>query len=259
MSLVHAEYLKVSRRKMYPIMVGILVFLMGFFDILFFVLLPNIPDAFGDAGVGDLPQRPEAFIFGAQQVAGQAWWFAVILATAILGGELASTIWATSLTRDSRMSIHIGARFLVFTIASTIAFLLGTLTWAVVIYAFADGSGGLSIGEWLSLIWKFGAIAAGWTALGLGAVGLSRSIAVGMGAVLGFAFADSLIAPFVDAYEQISLSAASNGIFEVGGDLPFSGFIPGAGMSTFHALAVIAGWAIVGLLLTYWGLQRRDA
>lgn len=259
MSLVHAEYLKVRHRRMYPIMVGILAFLMGFFGILFFVLLPSLGEIPGGAGPNQLPQRPEAFLFGAQQVAGQAWWFAVILATAILGGELASTIWATGLTRDSRKSIHVAARFVVFTIASTVGFLVGTAVWAIVIYAFAEGSGGLSAGEWLSLIWKFGAIAAGWTALGLGAVAISRSIAVGMGVVLGLAFADSLIAPFVDAYEQISLSAATNGIFDVGGDLPFSGFIPGAGMSTTHALTVIAGWAVVGLVLTYWGLQRRDA
>ena len=30
---------------------------------------------------------PSHYIFGAQQVAGQAWWFAVILATAILGWQ----------------------------------------------------------------------------------------------------------------------------------------------------------------------------
>ena len=116
MSLVHAEYLKVSRRKLFPIMLGLLAFLMAFIGLLFYVLLPALPEAAGGGAL--LPQRPEAFIFGAQQVAGQAWWFAVILATAVLGGEVASTVWATALTRDSRKLIHISSRFLVFTVAS---------------------------------------------------------------------------------------------------------------------------------------------
>ena len=48
MSLLHAEYLKVSRRKLFPIMIVLLASLMGFIALLFYVLLPAIPDALGD-------------------------------------------------------------------------------------------------------------------------------------------------------------------------------------------------------------------
>ena len=180
MSLLHAEYLKVSKRKLYPIMLGLLAFLMEFIGLLFDVLLPALPEA---AGGGDvpLPERPEAFIFGAQQVAGQAWWFAVILATAILGGEVASTVWATGLTRDSRKLNHVSARFIVFTVAAWIAFLIGTAVWAGITFFFADGSGSPSFAEWGGLLWKFLVIAGAWTSIGLGAVALTRSIAVAMG------------------------------------------------------------------------------
>jgi hypothetical protein len=80
-----------------------------------------------------------------------------------------------------------------------------------------------------------------------------------MGIALGLSFVDSIVAPFVDFYEKMSLTAASNGIFGVGGDGPFSNLVPGSGMSTAHALAIMAGWSLVGLGLTWWGLQRRDA
>ena len=104
MSLLHAEYVKLTRRKLFPIMIGLLAVLMGFVAVLFYVILPALPDA-AQAGA-EPPQRPEAFLYGAVQVAGQAWWFAVILATTLLGGEVAGTVWATSLTRDARKLAH---------------------------------------------------------------------------------------------------------------------------------------------------------
>jgi hypothetical protein len=256
-SLIHAEYLKITRRKLYPVMAGVLGIVMALVGLLFYVVLPALPEAAG-GGVG-VPQRPDAFIYGAQQVAGQAWWFAVILATAVFGAEVASTVWATSLTRDSRKVIHIAARFLVLTIATWLAFLIGTAIWAFITLFFAEGSGSPTAGEWFGLLWKFLAIAAAWTSIGLGAVGLSRSIAVAMGVALGISFVDSIVAPFVDVYEGISLTAASNGIFGVGGDGAFSVFIPGGDMSVIHALAVMAGWSLLGLGVMWWGLQRRDA
>jgi len=256
-SLLHAEYLKLTRRKLYPIMVGLLAVVMAGLGLLFFVVLPALPDA-GLAGAA-VPQRPEAFEYGAVQVAGQAWWFAVILVTAVLGGEVATTVWATSLTRDSRKPNHIGSRFLVFAVASWIAFLVGTAAWAAVTFVAADGTGSPTPSEWLGLVWKFGVVAAAWTSIGLGAVALTRSIAVAMGIALGLSFVDSIVAPFVDAYENVSLTAASNGIFGIGTEGPFSEFIPGGSMSTAHALAIMAGWTLLGLGLTWWGLQRRDA
>ncbi|MEA1902612.1 MAG: hypothetical protein U9N56_03710 [Actinomycetota bacterium] len=257
MSLLHAEYLKVTRRKLFPTMLALLGFLMAFVGVLFYVILPALPESQGGGGL--VPQRPGAFIFGAQQVAGQAWWFAVILATAVLGGEMASTVWATSLTRDSRKVGHIGSRFLVFTVASWLAFLAGTAVWAAITWVFAEGSGSPELSEWLGLLWKFILISGAWTSVGLGAVAMTRSIALAMGIALGVSFVDSIVAPFVDLYEQISLTAASNGIFDVGGDGPFSSLIPGGDMSTTQAISVLAGWAAVGLVLTWWGLQRRDA
>jgi hypothetical protein len=256
-SLLHAEYLKVTHRKLFPIMLGLLAFLMGFIAVLFYVILPAIPDA-AQAGAAP-PQRPEAFIYGAVQVAGQAWWFAVIMATTLLGGEVAGTVWATSLTRDSRKGAHIAARFSTYAVASWLGFLVGTGVWALITLFAADGSGSPAASEWLALLWKFAVIAGAWTSIGMGAVALTRSIGAAMGIALGLSFLDSIIAPFVSFYENISLTAASNGIFEVGGDGPFAGFVPGGDMSTAHALAVMAGWALVGLGVTWWGLQRRDA
>lgn len=258
MSLVGAEYLKITRRKLVPVMTIVLGVVMAFLGALFYLVIPALPEAAGGGGA-PVPQRPGAFIFGAQQVAGQAWWFAVILATAIFGGELSSTAWATSLTRDSRKVIHIAARFLVFTVAAWLALLVGTGVWMLITLLFAEGSGSPDTGELAGLIWQFGVIAAAWISLGLAAVGLTRSIPVAMGIALGFSFLDSILAPFVDFYETVSLTAATNGIFQVGAGSAFSVFIPGGDMTVLHALSVMTGWTLVGLGLAWWGLHRRDA
>ena len=256
MSLIHAEYLKMSRRKLFPVMILILGFLMLLTAVLFFVVLPAIPEFAGDSPV---PRRPGAFVFGAQQVAGQAWWFAVILATSVLGGELSGTAWATALTRDSRRLNHVASRLLIFSAASWLAFLFGTAVWAVVTWLAADGSGAPEMAEWLGLVWRFALIAVAWTSIGLGAVAMTRSIGPAMGIALGFSFLDSILAPFLGPYEKVSLTAASNGMFDVAGDGPFSVFIPGADLSLTHAIVIALGWSLVGFALTWWGLQRRDA
>lgn len=256
MSLLHAEFRKLSRRKLFPVMSGILGLLMLFVGLIFFLVIPAIPDLAGDSPI---PERPEAFLFGAQQVAGQAWWFAVILVTAVFGAELGSTVWATSLSRDSRKWLHIIARLLMFSAASGLAFLFGTAAWAVITWIAAEGSGQLPLSDWLGLIWRFALIAAAWSSIGLGAVALARSIGPAMGVALGFSFLDSIVAPFFSPYETVSITAASNGIFDVGGDSAFSIFIPGGDFTTLHAVLVMLGWIALGLGLTWWGLQRRDA
>ncbi|MFV2074193.1 MAG: hypothetical protein ACC742_16315 [Thermoanaerobaculales bacterium] len=256
MSLIHAEYLKMSRRKLFPVMLLILGLLMLLTAVLFFVVLPAIPEFAGDSPV---PNRPDAFVFGAQQVAGQAWWFAVILATTVLGGELSGTAWATALTRDSRKLNHVASRLLIFSAASWLAFLVGTALWAVVTFLAADGSGAPEMAEWLGLVWRFALIAVAWTSIGLGAVGITRSIGPAMGIALGFSFLDSILAPFLGPYEKVSLTAASNGMFDVGGDGPFSVFIPGADLSLIQTIVITLGWSMLGVVLTWWGLQRRDA
>lgn len=258
MSLVRAEYRKITGRKLAPVMTIVLSGIMALLALLFYVVLPALPEAAGGGEV-PVPPRPAAFVFGAQQVAGQAWWFAVILATAIFGGELATTTWATSLTRDSRKLPHVAARFGVLTVAAWLALLVGTAVWMVLTLFLAEGSGYPGTGELVGPIWQFAVIAAAWTSLGLAAVGLTRSIPVAMGIALGLSFVDSILAPFVDVYESISLTAATNGIFQVGDGGAFSVFIPGGEMSVVHALSVMAGWTVAGLGLTWWGLHRRDA
>jgi hypothetical protein len=254
MSLVHAEYLKMTRRKLYPTMLAILGFftvVAAFILLLFAQIAPEI--------AGDIPSvpKPEAYVFGAQQIAGQTW-FPLILAVVMLGGELSTTVWATSLTRDSRRLAHIAARLLIFGIASWIAFLLGMALWSGIAAFAAEGSGTLGIGDWIGLVWKMGLISLAWTALGLGTVGALRSIGPAIGAVLAFSFLESLLALW-DPYGNVALTAGTTALFEVSLGGIAGSFLPGADLSLAHAIAIILGWTLVGLGLSWWGLHRRDA
>ncbi|MGA7281886.1 MAG: hypothetical protein WBZ40_08890 [Acidimicrobiia bacterium] len=255
MSLLHAEYLKLSRRRLYLVMVLILaalVALLAFFLIIFRQIAPGIA---GD----QIPviSKPEAYLIGGQQVAGQTW-FPLILAVVMLGSEFGTTVWATALTRDARRVQQIGARFVVLTVASLIAISLGTAGWAVVVAIAAPGSGGPDLLDWLSVIWKIGVIELAWTAIGLGAVAMLRSVGPAIGAALALYFVDPLLGLW-GPYENVSLSAASGALFQVTTGGSFGQLVPGAGLSLWHAVAIMIGWSVVGFALTWWGLQRRDA
>jgi hypothetical protein len=255
MSLLHAEYLKLSRRRLYLVMILILAALVGLLAVLFLIFPQVAPEL---AAEGDLPiiDKPAAYLFGAQQVAGQTW-FPLILAVVMLGSEFGSTVWATALTRDSRRLPQLSARFVVLAVASWLAVVLGIAGWAVVTALAASGAGGPDAADWLGLLWKVGMIELAWTAIGLGAVAMLRSVGPAIGAALAFYFVDSILILW-SPYQNISLSTATSALFQITipgefGDL-FGGSLP-----LGHAVAVMLGWTLIGLVLTWWGLQRRDA
>lgn len=254
MSLVHAEFLKISRRKLFPTMLVILGFftaLTAFFLLVFGQIAPDL--------AGDIPtiRKPLAYTFGAQQIAGQTW-FPLILAVVMLGGELSTTVWATALTRDSRRLMHILARLATISVASWLGLILALAFWGGIAFFAAEGSGGLTVGEWVGLQWRLGLIALAWTSLGLGTVAALRSVGPAIAAVLAFSFLETFVALW-DPYANVSLTAGTNALFEVSLGGIAGAFLPGGDLSLAHAAGIVLGWAVVGIALTWWGLHRRDA
>lgn len=254
MSLLTAEYRKISRRKLYPGMVLILLVFVGlgaFFLIIFPQIAPDLAE-----GIPIL-EKPAVYEVGAQQVMTQTW-FPLILAVVLLGGELASTVWATSLTRDSRKTAQVLARLSTYTIATVVAFLLVFALWVVLALVASPGEGFMDAGDVAALTWKGIVIALAWTSLGTGAVSLLRSVGPAIGVGLAVYFAESFLALW-DPWENVSITAATTGLFDVDFGGGFAGFVPGGGLPLWHMLAILAGWTILGLGMTWWGLQRRDA
>ena len=255
MSLLRAEYRKISRRKLFPIMTLLLVVFVGlgaFFLIVFGEIAPEAAEG--------LPvlEKPEVYEVGAQQAATQTW-YPLILAVVLLGGELSTTVWATSLTRDSRKVRQILARFSTYSVATVIAFLVAFAFWVVLALIFAPGEGFMTGTQLVGVVWKSALIAIAWTSVGTAAVSLLRSVGPAIGAGLAIYFAESFLALW-DPWENVSLTAASTALFTVDfGGGGFAGLVPGGGLETWHKLVIIAGWTLVGLALTWWGLQRRDA
>jgi hypothetical protein len=256
LSLLHAEYLKLSRRRLYLVMVLILAALVGLVAMAFIVFPQVAPEAAAESGI-PIIDKPGAYLFGAQQVAGQTW-FPLILAVVMLGSEFGSTVWATALSRNSRRIHQISARFAVLTLASWLAIGLAIAGWSLVAALFAPGEGGPSAEDWLGLVWKIGLIELAWTAIGLGAVALFRSVGPAIGAALALYFVDPLLGLW-GPYETVSLSAATSALFEITIEGGFSAFVPGGGLSLVHAVAIMFGWTALGFFLTWWGLHRRDA
>ncbi len=254
MSLLHAEYLKLSRRRLYYTMVLILAALVGLLAF-FLLVFPQIAPEFAE-GV-PLLEKPEAYVFGAQQVAGQTW-FPLILAVVMLGSEFGSTVWATALTRDPRRTAQVSARFIVLATASFLAIAAGVVGWTLVTALAVPGEGGPTIAEWLALVWKLALIELAWTAIGLGAVAMLRSVGPAIGAALALYFVDPILGLW-GPWENVSLSAATNALFQI--DIPggFGALVPGGDLSLPHAVAIVLGWTMLGLTVTWWGLRRRDA
>lgn len=255
MSLLRAEYRKVSRRILFPVMALLLVGFVGlsaFFLIVFGEIAPEVAEG--------LPvlSKPEVYDVGAQQAAGQTW-FPLIFAVVLLGGELSTTVWATSLTRESRKWAQILARFLTYSAGTLVAYVLAFGVWVVIAVIFAPGEGFMDGGGLVDILWKSAVIAVAWTALGTGAVSLLRSVGPAIGVGLAIYFAESFLALW-DPWENVSITAASTGIFQTDlGGGGFAGFVPGLGLPMWHILAILAGWTLLGLSLTWWGLHRRDA
>lgn len=255
LGLIKAEATKLTGRKLYPVMVLVLAAFTGLAGF-FLLIFGQINTSAAAEGLPVL-EKPEAYLLGIQQVVGQTW-FPLILAVVVLGGELATTIWATSLTRESRKIQHVASRLLVFTIASWIGMLIGIGLWAALTAFFADGSGGPSSDEWLAIFWKTGFTQVAWVALGLGFISLLRSVGPAIGAVLALSFGEGLLVLW-RPYQNVSLTGATTGIF---GDVPVPGlgeFFSSTANTTLHSVVIILSWTVVGLGLTWWGLNRQDA
>jgi hypothetical protein len=250
MGLVQAEILKISKRRVFWVMLIILLVLTAF-TALIFLVAPRFAE--------DIPlrvEKPSAYLIGAQQVAGQTW-FPLILAAMLLGGEVASTAWASALTRESRRARHLFARLSVTTAGSWLAMLLAVGAFSVAVAIIADGSGTLEGSEWFGIFWKTGLITLTWVAIGLAAAAWLRSVGPAIAAGLAFNFVDQLAALWAP-YRRISFSINSAALLgpldvinvgDILGDTPEFG----------QALAVVLAWTILAVVAAWAGLQYRDA
>lgn len=254
MSLLRAEYRKISRRKIFPGMTLVLLLFIGL-GAFFLIVFPQISPEMAEE-ISPLT-KPGVYEVGAQQAATQTW-FPLILSVVLLGGELSTTVWATSLTRESRKGRQIVARLGTYSAATTIAFVVAFVLWVVLAFFFSEGDGFMSAEDLVGVVWKSALIAIAWTSLGSAAVSLLRSVGPAIGVGLAIYFAESFLALW-DPWENVSLTAATSALFDVDLGGGFPGFVPGLELPLWHQLAILAGWTILGLGLTWWGLQRRDA
>jgi hypothetical protein len=254
MSLLAAEYRKITRRKLYFVMTLLLVVFTGVAAFVLVFLSDLIPDVEGDIPVLG---KPDVYVVGLQQVVTQTW-FPVILAVVLLGGELSTSVWATSLTRDARKLSQMLSRFFVYAAATTLAFLIASALWLGFAFLFAPGEGFLPGSDLLAVLWKPAIAAVAWTAVGTGAVSLMRSVGPAIGVGIAIVFAEQLLALW-NVWANVSITAATTALFRVDVGGGFGAFVPGGGLELWHQLAILAGWTVVGLGLTWWGLAWRDA
>jgi hypothetical protein len=251
--LLKAEARKLIKRKIYWVMTLILALLVGFLAFIFFVLPNLVPDT----GIPEI-RKPEAFLFGAQQVAGQTW-FPLIMAAMMLGGEVATTAWAASLTRNSRRWQHLLAKLGVLAVAAWVAMLAAIGGFAVVVALLAQGRGGPETSEWVELAWKVGVSQLTWVALGFAAAAWLRSIGPAIGAGIAFSFIDGIGALW-KPWRTISLGAHASALLgsldlDVGGGFGVA-FVEDASFG--KALAVVLAWTLAAAVAAVAGLQLRD-
>lgn len=254
--LIRAETIKLRKRRLYWVMLLILIGLMavtGFFLIVF----PQVVEGGMDGFTGI--ERPEAYIVGAQQAASQTW-FPLILAVVFLGAEVTTTTWAATLTREARRWAHLIAKAVVLTGFSWAAMLVVIGLWAVATTIVAAGSGGPSPTEWVGVVWKVGLLQLVWVGLGLGAIGMLRSTGPAIGLVIAFSFGESILTLW-EPYRTIGLSSSTTALF--GDILDMGGFGGPFGMGDpapfAVALIVVIGWGVVGLAAAWAALTLRDA
>ncbi|HEX7100603.1 MAG TPA: hypothetical protein VF377_15345 [Acidimicrobiia bacterium] len=251
--LIRAELVKLLRRKAYFLMVAILAVLVAmtaFFTVVFPRVAPEAAE-----GLTPIP-KPDAYILGAQQVISQTW-FPLILAAMMLGSEMASSFWATSLTREARRLRHVGARLLVLSGASWLAIAAAIAGFAAVVAVGAIGEGGLPASDWLKIFGSSLVVQIAWVSLGLALVGLLRAVGPAIGAALAFSFGESLLGLW-RPYANVSLTANSTALLgTIEGGL-FSQMLPSSGIPPERAVIVVALWTLFGVALAWWALAYRE-
>lgn len=254
--LLRAEWIKLSKRWVFPVMFLVLMLLTGLSALILLIVPEVSPGAI--EGLPDL-DRSDATILGIQTVLGQTW-FPLILAVVMLGSEVTSTAWASSLTRESRRLNHVVARLLAFSLASFVAALVAIGVWEAIAASYTEGASPFSGSDWFGVLAKAFLVQATWVALGLGAISLLRSTGVAIGVVIAYSFVEGL-ATLWQPFGNVALSSASNSLFgtvvaDVSGGI---GFGATNALTFTHALVVVFGWAILGGGLAWLGLYQRDA
>ncbi len=253
--LFRAEIRKLAKRRLFWVMLAILVVVVGLAAVLLIVL-----PAVATEPVPGLPtvEKPDVYLLGAQQAIGQSW-FPIVLAAVAMGGEVRSAAFAASLVRDARRWAHLVVRLVVFSVASWVATLVAIAGWSLVAVLFAPGEGAPAVTEWVAVGWKSGLIVVTWTALAVAAVTLFRALGPALGAGLAFSFVDGL-GSLWSGYRPISLSTNSTAML---GEL--SQFSVGFGIQAVEpigagrATVVVAAWAMVLAVVAWASLQFRDA
>ena len=256
MTLLKAEWIKLTKRWVFPVMMLILLVLTGMSAVVLLVLPEVAPDAI--EGLPSLTRR-DASILGVQTVIGQTW-FPLILAVVMLGSEVTSTAWAAALTREARRVRHIAVRLGTLAVASWVASVIAIVLWEVLASIYTEGAAPFDALGWLGVAWKVLLVQTTWVALGLGAIALLRSTGVAIGIVVAYSFLEGLLTLW-RPYGEIALSSASNALIgQVLADVS-GGFGVGAAdaMAFGQAIAVVLGWTLLGSGLTWLGLARREA
>jgi hypothetical protein len=250
--LIRAELIKITGRKLWLIMTAIFVVLMAGTAVVFLVLPSVSPEEF--QGMQAI-EKPEAYLFGASQALGQTW-FPLILGAILLAGETSTSVWASSLTRESRRWMHLLAKLVVTSAASAAAIGMGIAAWSLVTALVAEGTGAPGLGEWVSVAWKVGLTQVTWVGLAFGMVAIFRSMGPAIGVVLGFSFLDGILGLW-EPWREVSLSIASSRLVQ---DLSAASapFMPVIDMGFGQAMAIVLGWAAFGLMLALIGLEVRD-
>ena len=250
--LIRAEGLKLFKRLPFWVMGLLLVFFVGV-SALVLVVLPRVaPDAFGE-----IPFIPgdQAITLGLQTAIGQTW-FPAILAAVMVGGEVGSAIWPSDLAREARRWMHVLAKLVVLTAAATLAIATSAVVWIVLVAISADTFSWPAMGEWLSLAWKAVVVEGTWVALGIGAVGLFRSIGPAIGAVLGLNLGDGFLSLW-GPWANISPSANQTAMLGEMADLG-AGFGTSADIPMARATLVVVAWAVAATIVAVAGLMLRD-
>jgi hypothetical protein len=250
--LIRAEIIKTFKRRTFWVLTIVLALLTAFLAGIFY-LLPRVID---DQGGFFEITKPSAYVFGAGQVLGQTW-FPLILATMALAGELATSAWSTTLTRNSRRGQHLVARLVTATLAAWFAVLLAITIFSVATFFLASGTGELDPGGWWDIAWKALLVQFTWAALGLAFSAWLRSVGPAIGAALAFSFVEGLLVLW-EGFREVSLSIHSSallGSLSVGGFGQILGDLP----SIRRGLVVVLGWSLLGVLVSWAGLKLRDA
>lgn len=244
--LIRVEMRKILKRRFSWIMLGVLLLISGLSALL---VATQIDFTISGSSSGGVTGSDE-YIFGFDNLR-LHFWYPLVIAVVIMGGDVASGALAAGLTRVPNRLTHLWSRILVYGSTVWIDLMVALGLWFLIIKIFEPEVPFISAGEFMAGFWRFGFTTFFWVILTVATVAVMRSTGGAVGAVMGFWIFELFVTATWEAFQRFSVSQ-NTALLNLASEFDSSQ------NSVPEAVLALSGWMVAFLIIGIFGMYARD-